>query len=592
MMSFGSVSIKISPMICTEPWTRREWLAISILTVLGAGLRFWGYGRLGLNHFDEGIYALSGLWSMSPHALAALDPMVIAYAPPGFPILVGILDLVLGVADLSAILASTLCGVATIPIAGWVGRRTFGPGAGAAAAALAAMSMPHIAFSRKALTDVPFGLVWMVAIGLGGRFLEKPTVGRALALGLGVGLAQQFKYNGWLTGVIVALAALLGLVWHADLRRSWLSAAQLRFGPIHLSVLAALVAIVVYRPWFQFVESHGGYHALLAHHRSYLGGTALWLPYWKQQQAQLVALSGGPAWGLFTWTVTWFSWRWTLEGGALFSLSLRTTRLDRMAVGFGGALAFAALSSFPWWVGVATVLSLLVALSPGYRILGSWWLILSVLTPFYHPYARLWLPLHAAGWLLVAGLLVGVSQFQPFEWDERTRDPSEPRINRMHLRIPILICALVGFAIQWMAPARNFSFARFYQPTSTLREMVADLPNSLPDSAGRGPEVLILGRRPIAFYLLLQGRYPFRLVEGIDEIRRRPGEWAIVDDALFDGGIQSVLTPDVQKRVQATRTESLDPVTLLDVEPGSALVENPIRSRSILLLKPTGQSTD
>ena len=37
---------------------------------------------------------------------------------------------------------------------------------------------------------------------------------------------------------------------------------------------------------------------------------------------------------------------------------------------------------------------------------GCWrWpgLVLSILTPFYHPYARLWLPLQLLGWVLMAG---------------------------------------------------------------------------------------------------------------------------------------------------------------------------------------------
>src|SRR5262249_53584183 len=147
-----------------------------------------------------------------PGLVSSLDPKLIPYAPPGFPLLVGVAYLVLGVSDSVALLSSILCGIATIPVAGWVGRRTFGPGAGTAAAAMASISMPHVAFSRKALTDVPFVLVWLIAIGFGGRFLEKPTVGRAIALGGMVGLAQNFKYNGWLTGVIVALAAALGML--------------------------------------------------------------------------------------------------------------------------------------------------------------------------------------------------------------------------------------------------------------------------------------------------------------------------------------------------------------------------------------------
>ena len=127
-----------------------------------------------LTHFDEGIYAFSGLWIVSKGGVLDLDPAVIAYAPPGFPILVGLSYGVFGVSDYAAIVVATLAGTATIPVVGWLGRRTFGPGAGAAAATFAALAMAHVAFSRKALTDAPFLLAWLVAIGMGGRFLERP----------------------------------------------------------------------------------------------------------------------------------------------------------------------------------------------------------------------------------------------------------------------------------------------------------------------------------------------------------------------------------------------------------------------------------
>ena len=57
---------------------------------------------------------------------------MIPYAPPGFPILVGIAYLLLGVGDHAAIGVSQVAGVLTIPVVGWLGRRTFGPGAGGA----------------------------------------------------------------------------------------------------------------------------------------------------------------------------------------------------------------------------------------------------------------------------------------------------------------------------------------------------------------------------------------------------------------------------------------------------------------------------
>ena len=173
-------------------------------------IRIWSLGRLGLVHFDEGIYALAGLWSLSPRGLHDLDPTYIAYSPPGFPVLVGLSYLWFGISDTSTILISIVCGTLTIPLVAWLSLRTFGRGTGAAAAALAAFAAAHVAFSRMALTDVSFLLAFLLAVGQGQRFLEHPTPGRAMILGLSVGVAQLFKYNGWISGLIVALALLIG----------------------------------------------------------------------------------------------------------------------------------------------------------------------------------------------------------------------------------------------------------------------------------------------------------------------------------------------------------------------------------------------
>src|SRR5690242_17123770 len=93
---------------------RRELLCVLGLTVLGAGLRFWSFGQLGLTHFDEGVYATAGLWEQLPRGLAAIDPAVIPYAPPGLPVLIGLSYAVFGVADSSAIFVSLACGTLAI----------------------------------------------------------------------------------------------------------------------------------------------------------------------------------------------------------------------------------------------------------------------------------------------------------------------------------------------------------------------------------------------------------------------------------------------------------------------------------------------
>ncbi len=107
---------------------------------------------------------MAGFWSVGP---AGLDPGLIPYAPPMLPILIGLAYSVLGVSDASALVVTAVCGVLTVPVVGWLGRRTFGPGVARRRRLWRHAALVHIAFSRKVLTDVPFLLAWLSAIGLG-----------------------------------------------------------------------------------------------------------------------------------------------------------------------------------------------------------------------------------------------------------------------------------------------------------------------------------------------------------------------------------------------------------------------------------------
>ena len=110
-----------------DPELFREIAIVAALMIVGGVLRIWGLGRLGLVHFDEGIYALAGLWSLSPRGLWSLDPTTIAYAPPGFPFLVGLAYWFLGVGDISAILVSIVAGHSDDPGVGLGGRSDVRP---------------------------------------------------------------------------------------------------------------------------------------------------------------------------------------------------------------------------------------------------------------------------------------------------------------------------------------------------------------------------------------------------------------------------------------------------------------------------------
>jgi hypothetical protein len=257
-----------------------------------------------------------------------------------------------------------------------------------ATAALVALSIAHVAFSRKALTDVPFLLTWLIAVGLGGRFLEKPGLGRAIALGLAVGIAQNFKYNGWIAGAVIVLAALLGLIANREERKAVSILKTFGFG-----LIAVVVAALVYWPWYQFVETHGGYAALVKHHQSYLKGPDAWVGHWRHQLAQVVALSGGVFWGILAWSVAWLGCALAVNGPGLVRSKTRW-ELARLRLGaLIGGVVLAMIPDLAWWVGLAWVSWLVFDSRQAVRVLGCWWLILSVMTPFYHPYARLWLPL-------------------------------------------------------------------------------------------------------------------------------------------------------------------------------------------------------
>ena len=400
------------------PVADREISIIAVLTVAGLVLRLWRPGRMGLVHFDEGIYAIAGLWSVSPRSLAGLDPMVIPYAPAGYPVLVGLAYLGLGVSDIAAIMVSIAAGTITIPAAAWLARRTFGAGAGAPCAALVAFSGAHVAFSRMALTDASFLLCWVIGLICGQRFLERPGLGRAIGLGLSVGLAQYFKYNGWLIGAIVILAALVGTIVDASERKGSRLRAIWGFG-----LLAALFAWLAYWPWFGFVESHGGYAGLLRHQRSYMGGAGSWPIHLRLQLEQMAALSGGPAWNAVGLLAAGAG-AWCLGGKAV-------RRYRVIAVGVFLACVFVMIPYAYSLIGLALIFDARLRRSPGLRLLASACLMLLIVTPLYHPYARLWMPIQLLGWVTLAGYIREscVSAItEPVEGPEATERVSSRRV--------------------------------------------------------------------------------------------------------------------------------------------------------------------
>ncbi len=563
-----------------NPGRSREIVAVAILTLAGAVIRAWSLGRLGLVHFDEGIYALAGLWSISPRGLQSLDPTAIAYSPPGFPILVGLSYLWFGISDTSAILISIVCGTATIPLVAWLSLRTFGRGAGAAAAALTAFAAVHVSFSRMALTDVSFLLAFILAVGQGQRFLERPNPGRAIFLGLSVGVAQMFKYNGWISGMIVALAILVGQVVKRKEQSARMVCAAWVWG-----LLAMSVAAIVYWPWYQFVESHGGYRLLLAHQRGYMNGITRWVDHWSLQLAQARVLSGTPR------------WRGSVGIAAALGFLICSigqggshVRLPKLLIQTFGLASLCSVPNVEWWtpLGWISVMAFrrVGSTTPAMLLLGIGWLTLSIMTPFYHPYARLWLPLHALGWIVIGGLFVTARSWLEMA-DRAPKHAPKRRLNPVLGFTAICVAALAITATNAMRLGKE-TFPGVLEPTDSLRVACRAIPRELPQ---RLNDLRLFGRPAVAFYLSRESRVTLRRQPDLARLLEPagPATWCLLDTAVSrQGGRSAGDASSLSSHWVGARDfpTYLNLPTLLDIDPGSCYGGSFDVSAPLWLLRP------
>jgi dolichyl-phosphate-mannose-protein mannosyltransferase len=555
---------------------------MAALTAAGGLLRAWSVGRLGLVHFDEGIYAMAGTWVLSPRGLGGLDPTVIPYAPPGFPFLVGLAYGLFGVGDIPAILVSITTGTLTIPVVGWLAYRTFGRGAGAAASAFAALSGAHIAFSRMALTDASFLLFWLLALGQGQRFLERPGPARAVALGISVGLAQLFKYNGGIAGVVVAVSAAVWTLFRPDER-----AAKAQFTLWGWGLFAALIAAVVYWPWFRFVDSHSGYAALIAHQRGYMGGLSSWPGHAVVQLEQDRALSGGVIWLAFGGFVGAISMQ-----AAVGALSAGSRSLSKHLM---VALSLTALGSFFHAALLGAILWMVVLAATGVRaptraasVLVVGWSILVLLTPFYHPYARLLLPLQAIAWVLLGGAFTILRQVadRVTELDRRRVWGVPESLLRFSMAcwlVPLLLAALPR------GEATDRPIRELLAPSDSVRRACRSIATDLP---GGVESLRLYARPPVTFYL--SATLPVAPQPTLEALFAPidPKVWALLDAAMVrqGGGLRGRLSVsanrwDLAREVPTT----LNVPALLDVDPSAALRRTPGRSAPLLLFRPRRQ---
>jgi len=157
--------MNISGNIHRQAWVWTDTIILFMLLSLAAGFRFWTYTRLGIDHYDEGGYAMSAL-AIYEWRADLLYPLQHFLSPPLFFLLAGIGMYLLGApTDLALMLTSSIAGTLTVGVVYMLARNNFGREAGIAAGILIALADYHISFSQAGLTDVTFCLFFLLALG-------------------------------------------------------------------------------------------------------------------------------------------------------------------------------------------------------------------------------------------------------------------------------------------------------------------------------------------------------------------------------------------------------------------------------------------
>jgi len=235
------------------------------------------------------------------------------------------------------------------------------------------------------------------------------------------------------------------------------------------------------------------------------------------------------------------------------------------AIGLIYAISFGGL--WGWGLGLPLLPFLFLAAPSKTRLVGVWWLIFSGLTPFYHPYARLWLPLEACGWLLF-NVLFSLNRDATSINESVSINPS--RFSGWFSGTIIAVCVLLYVSMPRVTYHAGGN-PPLVEPSDSLRVACRRLQANLPKDIAR---LRFLGRPSITFYLGTAG-VSLAPQPDLDTLLKpgSPNDWALVDDALLR---QEPDHAQAKKRlndgweVVGQYPTGLNLPTLLDIHPGAA----------------------
>jgi len=461
--------------------SKREWMLVAFLLVLGGVIRILFAGSIHVEHFDEGVYA-SNRWFTPEEETRYPDRHL--YAPPLWPAVLEYSQLLFGPTSLGVMLPGILCGTLAIAVLWRLLRCWVGGQEALLAAAILSVSGFHILFSRTALTDAPVTMLMLCGIGLGWSSLARTSFPAAIAAGLCTGLAWSVKYNGWfplaVIGAGLAAATILDFRFSIldfrstgrtkrDRRNRDAGAGRRETEDRHLvdqphdpnhnpkskiqnrksstwgcGLLMAVVAGVVWLPawWDLQSPARGGYAAVAANHAGYVSGWNSWLEHFRLQFENMAWFDNDVvSYGFLALIAAFIVVRFTVtptqtkqpvdDTSSLFRklspelVLVLAIYLIPPLIGMGFSLPRLLLSLALTGLGIR-LFDLLQAsrgrepLTP--QVLAGWmalaWcLSLVLVTPLYRPYPRLALPLYFA---LLTGAAFGVQQLKRLFQPERS----------------------------------------------------------------------------------------------------------------------------------------------------------------------------
>ena len=465
----------------TKSGTARSPEALLVMLVFAValaarGLFLW---QAGIDQYDEGVYAFSGLGLFDDSQPHRIYPGQVRFSPPAYFTLVGLGFAALGASDSLAILINVLLGAFTVLAVWWAGRRWFGPAAGVAAAVMLALNEAHITLSRSALTDVAFGLFFVLALVALVETVRKESFSLAILAGLAVGVAWNTKYHGWFAPLITGGAL---LAWSYQRRRE----EPLRIRPFVALGISAVVALLCYLPWMLFIRSQPGSMEGLANYYMTMLSPEWFANFWRHVRMQYFLEGPYSRVGVM------------IAIGAIVLLAKgtisTTTRLWQLALLTASVLLIGA-------AGVTLLLAVVfIASSVRSRaslpvwLLAAWIGLWLVAAPIYHPYFRLLLPLTIATCLGAGAQLA--------RWVSMPE--SKAAVSGRSL-VYIGAAAAIVFLVSLGLPDPSNP----WRPSRSAAVAATTIASHVP----RGNAVLVVGEPPIAFYLHMAARPSFGGVE-------------------------------------------------------------------------------